>query len=107
MNINKEKQEKAFDEIIKISDKYEIDVVTVLDEDIYQLVNDAVKNGVEGADGILSKLNPEVCKRIRAEFNELLCEHWGDCLEQAINSQINADEETETDEGENKDEQQS
>jgi hypothetical protein len=107
INTNEQKHKEAYDAILEVSQKYGIDVVTVLDDDIFNAIKVAKENGVENADELLAKLTPEVCKNIRDEFIERLCEHWADCLEDAINNQINSgDAETEPEaegEGENND----
>ena len=90
INTNEQKHREAYDAILEVSKKYGIDVVTVLDDDIFNAIKIAKENGVENADELLAKLTPEVCKNIRDEFIERLCEHWSDCLEDAINNQINS-----------------
>lgn len=91
ININQQAQNEAYDALVAVSSKHGIDFVTILDDDIFNAIKSAKESGLENADELLSKLTPEVCRNIRAEFNELICEHWSDCLEQAINSQINSD----------------
>jgi hypothetical protein len=95
INANEQFQKEGYEALMAISAKYGIDIVTVLDEDIYGAINIAKQSGVEGADEMLAKLSPEVCKNIREEFNERICDYWSDCLEDAINSQINSTEEEE------------
>lgn len=90
INTNEQKHREAYDAILEVSKKYGIDVVTVLDDDIFNAIKIAKENGVENADELLAKLTPEVCKNIRDEFIERLCEYWSDCLEDAINNQINS-----------------
>jgi len=90
INTNEQKHREAYDAILEVSKKYGIDVVTVLDDDIFNAIKIAKENGVENADELLAKLTPEVCKNIRDEFIERICEHWSDCLEDAINNQINS-----------------
>lgn len=101
ININQQTQKEGYDALIAISAKYGIDFVTILDEDIYGAINMAKENKVEGAEEMLARLNPQMCKNIRDEFNERICEYWSDCLEGAINNQINS--EGENTEGENND----
>lgn len=89
-NINEKSHKEAFEALVAISEKYGIDVVTILDEDIYNALLRAKDEGVVEAEPMLAKLTPEVCKNIRNDFNERLCEHWYSCLEEAINSQIDS-----------------
>jgi hypothetical protein len=93
ININQETQKEGYDALVAVSAKYGIDFVTILDDDIYTAMKILKENGVENADTFLAKLNPQICKTIRDEFNERICEYWSDCLEEAINSQIDSGEE--------------
>lgn len=103
-NINKKAHEEAFSEILAVSKKYGIDIITILDEDIFDAINVAKENGAENTDELLTKLTPQVCKNIRDDFIERMCDQWAQCLEEAINSQINSgdeDEEETSEEGNN------
>lgn len=95
INTNEQKHKEAYDAILLVCQKSGIDVVTVLDDDIFNAIKVAKENGVENADELLAKLTPEVCKNIRDDFMERICDHWADCLEDAINSQINSGDEDE------------
>jgi phosphoribosyl-ATP pyrophosphohydrolase len=91
-NINEKIHKEAFEALVAISEKYGIDVITITDEDIYNALLRAKDEGVAEAEPMLARLNPKVCKKIRDEFNERLCEHWFSCLEDAINNQIYSDD---------------
>lgn len=97
INTNEQKHKEAYDAILAVCQKSGIDVVTVLDDDIFNAIKMAKENGVENADELLAKLTPEVCKNIRDDFIERICEHWADCLEDAINNQINSGDEEDDD----------
>jgi hypothetical protein len=97
INSNEQAHKEGYEALLAISAKYGIDVVTVLDDDIFNAIKMAKENGVENADELLAKLTPEVCKNIRDDFIERLCEHWADCLEDAINNQINSGDEEDDD----------
>lgn len=105
-NVNKALHNEAYEAMIALASKYGVDIITIVDEDIYEALKVAKENGAENADELVAKLNPKVCKNIRDDFIERMCEQWAECLEEAINSQINSGddedaEESDEDEGNN------
>lgn len=85
MNINKEKQEKAYEQLVEIANAAGIDFIAFLDEDIYA--------ALEGNDKAIAKLNPEVCSQIRENIIELVSEQYSDIVEEAINASITIEDE--------------
>lgn len=99
-NVNKALHNEAYEAMLALASKYGVDLITIVDEDIYEALKVAKENGVDNADELVAKLNPKVCKNIRDDFIERMCDQWAECLEEAINNQINSgdDEEEETSE---------
>jgi hypothetical protein len=86
MNQNKEKQENAYQQLVKIATEAGIDFVAVLDDDVYSFLAN-----VEGAESIAANLTPEKCEAIRQEVIERISEQYSEIIEESVNSVL-ADE---------------
>ena len=104
--MNKALHNEAYEAMLALASKYGVDIITIVDEDIYEALNVAKQNGVDNADELVAKLNPKVCKNIRDDFIERMCDQWAECLEEAINNQINSGDDEEVEEAEESEDDQ-
>lgn len=78
-NKNKKIQDKAIDEVHKISKKTGIMFVLVVDEDVIDRLD---------GDDRLSKLTPDIIESIKNDTIDGLMEYYSDCLDSAIENNL-------------------
>lgn len=78
-NKNQKIQDKAIDEVHKISKKTGIMFVLVVDEDVIDRLD---------GDDRLSKLTPDIIESIKNDTIDGLMEYYADCLDSAIENNL-------------------
>lgn len=78
-NKNQKIQDKAIDEVHKISKKTGIMFVLVVDEDVIDRLD---------GDDRLSKLTPDIIESIKNDTIDGLMEYYSDCLDSAIENNL-------------------